>query len=338
MSRASFGLLMFPVPGLAAAMGQMVESAGWDAVHFADTQNLAADVYVSLAQAAAATERITLATGVTNPVTRHAVVTATAIASIQLASGGRAVLGIGRGDSSLGVLGRPPAKVADFERYVVGVHDLLQGRPTEIDGHITTNEWIATSQQPPVPLDVAATGPRVTTIAARHAERVTFAVGADVERLRQAVDLARRERAAAGHDPDTLRVGAYVNVAAHPDAAVAREIVRGGTATFAHFSGMSAAPTRAEGADASVYASIGDQYDVREHASGSAGHAQTMPQEFVDRFAVAGPAEECVRRLSELVDVGLDHLVLVPGSRDAERAELLASLDRLAHEVLPKLR
>ena len=75
-------LLTFPLPGMAGAMAQMFEAAGWDGVYFADTQNLAGDVFVSLGLAAAATEKMTLATGVTNPVTRHPAVTASAIATV----------------------------------------------------------------------------------------------------------------------------------------------------------------------------------------------------------------------------------------------------------------
>ncbi len=43
-----------------------------------------------------ATSRLGLGTGVTNPLTRHPAVTAAAIATVQLESGGRAVLGLGR--------------------------------------------------------------------------------------------------------------------------------------------------------------------------------------------------------------------------------------------------
>lgn len=68
----------------------MVESAGWDGIYLADTQNLAADVHVSLGIMATATERLRLVTGVTNPVTRHPAVTATAIATVHAASAGRA--------------------------------------------------------------------------------------------------------------------------------------------------------------------------------------------------------------------------------------------------------
>ena len=54
----------------------------------------------------------------TNSVTRHAAATATAITSVNRVSNGRAVLGIGRGDSALAHLGRAPARLAQFERYL----------------------------------------------------------------------------------------------------------------------------------------------------------------------------------------------------------------------------
>ena len=77
-----------------ARSAERAEKAGWHGLAVVDSQNLSGASYVSLAFAAAATERLGLGTAVTNPVTRHPVVTAGAIASIQAASGGRACLGI----------------------------------------------------------------------------------------------------------------------------------------------------------------------------------------------------------------------------------------------------
>lgn len=330
-------LLTFPLPGLAGPMAQMVEGAGWDGIYFADTQNLAADVYVSLGVAAAMTERMTLATGVTNPVTRHPAVTASAISAVQVASGGRAVLGIGRGDSALGFLGQKPARVAPFETYVSRVRSFLHGEPVDLGDAVSRNEWISTTGQPPVPIDIAATGPKVIGVAARQADRVTFAVGADPDRLRDAIALVRSEREAAGLDPASISVGAYVNAVAHPDVEVARTIARGGTASFAHFSGMEGAP-RKETADGAVFEALGKNYEMDSHAKAGASHAAALSDAFIDRFSVAGPSEHCVSRLSELLETGLDRLVLVPGSRDADQSELMGSMSRLAAEVVPNLR
>lgn len=330
-------LLMFPQPGVAPEIGRMVEGAGWDGLYLADTQNLAADVHVTLGIIATVTERLKLITGVTNPVTRHPAVTATAIATVHAASEGRAVLGIGRGDSSLGYLGQKPARVADFEAYVARVRGFLHGEEVDLGDATSRNMWIAERDLPPVPIEIAATGPRVIGIAARLADRVTFAVGADPARLRDAIALVKAERAAAGLDPAGISVGAYVNTVAHPDADIAREIARGGTASFAHFSGMDGAPTK-DSADAAVFESLGSNYDMDGHGSSGSTHAAALPDEFIERFAVAGPVEHCVARLSELVEAGAERLVLVPGSRDADSGEVFANLGRLASDVLPQLR
>lgn len=88
-------------------VAQHAEAAGWDGLCVVDSQNLSGDAYVALAMAATVTQRIGLGTGVTNSITRQAAVTASAIASVQRISNGRAVLGIGRGDSALAHLGAP---------------------------------------------------------------------------------------------------------------------------------------------------------------------------------------------------------------------------------------
>lgn len=333
-----FGLLTFPAPGLAGTMARAVEDAGWDSLWLADTQNLAAEVFVSLGMAASTTSTLGLATGVTNPITRHPAVTASAIASVQVASAGRAVLGLGRGDSSLGFLGGRPASLAVFERFLERVRAYLHGEAADLDGFVSANEWIATSGQPPVPIDVAATGPKVTALAARHADRVTFAVGADVERLSDAIALVRAERAAAGMDPASISVGAYVNVVAHPDVEMARSLVRGSAASFAHFSGMDGAPPVADASMASTFAALGRDYDMANHAKASSAQGASLSDGFIDAFAIAGPVPHCIDRLSELVEAGVDRIVMVPGSRDADMIELLGSIGRLAAEVIPRLR
>ena len=100
---------------------------------------------------------------------------------------------------------------------------------------------------------------------------------------------------------------------------------------------MAGAPRR-EGPDGSVFEALGKNYEMAAHATAGASHAAALPDEFIDRFAVAGPSASCVARLSERIDAGAERLVLVPGSRDADRNELLGSIARLASEVLPRLR
>ncbi len=117
MARTEVWTQAVPEPAIAEAFARRAEAAGWDGVVVVDSQNLTGDPYVGLAMMGKATERIGLATGVTNPVTRHPAATASAIASVQEFSGGRAVLGIGRGDSALFQLGQEPAPVVVSPRF-----------------------------------------------------------------------------------------------------------------------------------------------------------------------------------------------------------------------------
>src|SRR5207248_3157439 len=123
--------------------------------------------FASLALAAHATSRLKLATGATNPATRHPAVVASAIATIQDLSHGRAVLGIARGDSALAYLGRPPMPVPAFEQALVRIQSYLRGDPVDCDGFPSRLEWLARRDLPKVPMAVAATGPKVIALAAR---------------------------------------------------------------------------------------------------------------------------------------------------------------------------
>jgi 5,10-methylenetetrahydromethanopterin reductase len=333
------------LPGMAARQAERAEAAGFDGIAMVDSQNLAGDPYVALTVAAHATDRLKLATGVTNPVTRHPAATAAAIATVQGESGGRAVLGIGRGDSALAHLGHAPAAVDVFERYLAALQAYLRGDAVPFeDPTIDTlqlagapaesrMEWVAMAG-PKVPVSVAATGPKVLAVAARHAERVTFAVGADPAR----VSWARDTVLAARPDGD-VSLGAYVNVVAHPDRDIALQLAEGGLASFARFSVMHGTPTGPmDDGVRNVLTDVHAKYDMTHHTRAGAAQTTALTPEFAGRFAVLGPAEECAARLRELVGLGLDHLVIIGPSIGADRNESQAAARRFASEVLPALR
>ena len=339
-SNPEIWMIAFPMAGAFAQMARMVEESGFDGLGIVDTQNLAADPYAELCVAAHVTKRLKLRTAVTNPVTRHPAVTASAIATVQAESGGRAVLGIGRGDSAVAKIGERAPSSAVFARYISQVQGFLRGEEVTLDnGYRSRNEWIARGTLPKVPVDVAATGPRVIEVGARLAESVTFAVGADPERLAWAADYARQARKKAGLDPSTLKLGAFLNVVVHPDFARARAMARGTVGTIAHFSGMSrdsSAGMRPD--DRAVVQKVGQTYDMSRHARGDAGHAQFIDDAFVDRFAIAGPPAHCMKRFEELLKLGLDHLIIVGPGGDVAPSDAMQSLGFFTTEVLPVLK
>jgi 5,10-methylenetetrahydromethanopterin reductase len=327
----------FPRPGTTAAVARSAEAAGYDGLLLADSQNLTADIWVELALAAAATERLRLGPGVTNPRTRHPAVTAAAAATLAAESGGRVTLGFGRGDSALTQIGREPTPAAEFERGLEALQGYLLGEAVEVEGYSGKIAWLPREGEPKVPVAVAATGPHVIGAAARLAEEVDFTVGAEQERLRWAVETARRAEAEASRDA-SLRLGAYVNVAVADDRTTARELIRGSTSTLARF-GTEGAP--ADGLSTVTREGIerlGDAYRKDQHGQAAGTAAQGLSDDFIDRFAVCGPAAEVTDRLLALRDLGLERLIIVPGSLDADPYALAESNAHFEREVLPALR
>ena len=322
---------MFPSPTASADMARMVEGLGFSSLVFADTQCLTPEVWSQLMLAASATERIQIGTGVTNSVSRDSAVTASAALGLQVASGGRAVLGIGRGDSSMAKIGKRPAPLADFDLYLQQLRAYLSGEEILRDGHPSRIEWLEDIEVPHVPIEVAATGPKVIEIAARRADRICFAVGADTERLGECIERARQAAEAVDRDPESLRFGAYLNCLINPDRDLAREAIRGGLATFAHFSGFKGMDIESLPMGTRAAARhLRTGYDMDNHGSTAGAHAQALDAEFIHRFGIAGPMDEAVTRFQEIRDTGIDFVRVVPGSRDMPPAMAVPSIHDLA--------
>jgi 5,10-methylenetetrahydromethanopterin reductase len=328
-----------PEVGTVVAQARRAEDAGWDGLTFTDSQNLVGDPFVGIAVAAEHVERLRFATGVTNAITRHPAALATVAATVQETSGGRFVLGIGRGDTALFHLGRKPMKVDDFAARVTELQTYLANDTVECNGRPSRLRWLDRARQPKVPLDVASSGPRVITFAARVAERVTLAVGADPDRVAWALDLARKAAADAGRDPAEISFGAYVNIGCHPDPDVARGLIAGAVSAFAHFSSMPGSTGAGlADQDREVVADVGRRYDSNEHLSNAAAHNAALEPDFVERFAVVGAPDVCVERMRALADLGIERFVVTGPTFGADREHARTAQRLVTTEVLPALR
>jgi 5,10-methylenetetrahydromethanopterin reductase len=233
-------------------------------------------------------------------------------------------------------IGRRPAPPADFELYLEQLRLYLDGREVARNGSPSRIEWLDGLDVPSVPIEVAATGPKVIDVAARRADRVCFAVGADTERLGECIARARTTAEAAGRDPSALRCGAFINCVIHDDPAIAREAIRGGLSVFAHFSGFRGMDIDALPAGTREAARhLRENYDMADHAVTAGAHAQALDAEFIHRFGIAGPVEGAISRFEEIRDAGIDFVRVIAGSRDMDPGLGFPSLQALAKQVLP---
>lgn len=336
-----------PLPGGSAPAARRAEDEGWTGLTFTDSQNVVGDPYVALTVAACATSRLRLAPGVTNPWTRHPAVTASAIACVDVESGGRAELGIGRGYSALALLGAGPAPISALSQHVdlvlaflrresVPMKQVTQAAGQRIGAEPAPESvpeesalrWLAEGYpgRPAVPVFVAASGPKVIGAAAAAADRVTLAVGAGPERVRWAVETARAVRA-------DVPVAAYVNVLVDEDTDRACQVAASGIASFARFSGLQG---RVGGpvteAQRAVMEAIPRRY--------AGAQSSLVTREFATDYAIVGPPSYCVDRLLEMAALGVDRMHVVGPSRgvdDVDEEMERTYRDRFVHEVLPRV-
>src|SRR5579859_1543567 len=120
--------------GRTVDLAQRAEANGFAYGWLFDSHVLWKEPYPLLTLMAQHTERMRLGTCVTNPATREPSVTASALAVLQLVSGGRMDLGIGRGDSARRVLGKKPTTLDDLEAATNAIRDLCEGRSVTYDG------------------------------------------------------------------------------------------------------------------------------------------------------------------------------------------------------------
>src|SRR2546428_11087189 len=138
------------------------ERFGWDMIGVADTPGNAMDPWVAATLVAEHTRRPKVAVCVTNLVTPHPAVTAAAIASLDLLSRGRAVLGVGAAHSGTKNLGVKGSSAAALAEGVTVIKQLLTGQPADYRGGTAHLPWVTHAprvfQAASVPTSLAAAG------------------------------------------------------------------------------------------------------------------------------------------------------------------------------------
>jgi len=302
-------------PGYTAPLAKDLEAMGFDYLLCPDTQNLSPDPYGQLSLAAAETTRLKMGTGVTNPITRDAAVTATAVATLQQQSNNRAICVIGRGDSSAAHIGRSNATTQQLKTYIERIKAYMRGESVQRGEKESVLRWLQSEDVPPAPVDIACTGPKTIRMAVDVGDRISFAVGSAPERIAWAVATAHERLAETGRDRDSLSIGAFVNLVCDTDEQRAIDLGRMISGMVAHFAGMKNVPVDHLPPQLKGLAEhMQSQYDMQRHAQEEGSHLQMVDDDFVDWFSICGPPEKCRRRLGELIELGLDHVYILGGS------------------------
>ena len=188
------------------------EELGFSNAWFFDTQMLSADPFVAMAAAAMKTTRIKLGTGVLIPSNRIAPVAATRIGVAEQAGTGTHRVRRQHGFTGRRTMGLGAVKLADMEEYIRIMQALWRGETVdmELEGRrrpirLLNPELGLINTQDPIPLFIAASGPRARKLTAKLGADWIDNV-ADVERGK--ATLAADARGMAGGRPLTRRPAA----------------------------------------------------------------------------------------------------------------------------------
>jgi 5,10-methylenetetrahydromethanopterin reductase len=307
---ATMGVGLFPTEpvGTLCEYTALAESLGYRSVWFGDSQNIWRESSITMGAAAVGTSRVVLGTGVTNAVTRHRSLLASTWATLAEYTGGRVALGIGTGDSSLRTMGLHPLRLAELEQAVTELRALLRGEEVT-ERHSGAAYRLSYLTEPVrVPIYIAASAPKILKLAGRIADGVIVLVGTAPQFVDAALRTISEGAAESGRTLADLDIVLWTPTAIDQDRTRAYDLVR------AHVARVVIRPLPAPVPDSAQAAidRIRREYDYYHHMDTEAGHADLVPDELVDLFALAGTPEECRARLKDIAGRGVDQVSIVP--------------------------
>jgi 5,10-methylenetetrahydromethanopterin reductase len=290
---------------------KLAEDLGYTCAYVGDSQMIWREAYTILGAAAMATSRITLATGVTNPLTRDPSVIAAGMITLHELSEGRVVLGIGTGDSSVETLNKKPATLAQLEQSVSFMRALIAGEtvPHPESGAPVRITYATSGTR--IPLLLAVSSPRIHRLAGRIGDGAIVLVGTDPDYLAQSRKELEAGAAEAGRDlrADAFRVVCWTPCSIQTDGNAARDAVKAHVARIL----KRRLPIELDPDTMEVVRKIRATYEYYSHMVPGSAHSEIVPDDLVEKFAIAGTPTEAQEQLRRLAATGLmDEIAIIP--------------------------
>jgi alkanesulfonate monooxygenase SsuD/methylene tetrahydromethanopterin reductase-like flavin-dependent oxidoreductase (luciferase family) len=333
MARVSFGLMFrpghFPLPHLLACL-KGAEDAGFDHAWFGDSHLIWHEVGPYLTAAMLSTTRMRVGPLVANPVTRHPTVVASMAATLSQLFDGRAVLGVGRGDSAVRTLGLAPMKLGEFRDALRLMRRLCRGEEAAVNGSTVRLAWLTRR----VPVLLAAYGPRMLELAGAEADGLILQLAAPSV-VEWAMGHVRRGAAAAGRTLDGFDVIAGAPTYVSDDRERALSHVRGFPATVSnhvrdllrHYQPAELPAELVEGMERVT------NYDYLKHGHPDAPHAKGVTDVMAERLTLIGTADQIRVKIGRLAETGVTHVCLYIGVVEPELHR--STLETYGREIIP---
>jgi 5,10-methylenetetrahydromethanopterin reductase len=270
-------------------------------------------------------------------------VTASSIATIDELAPGRTLLGWGVGDTAVRLAGLRPARVAELEASTRLVRALLDGEAVEVGAARPAR----LPHHRPVPIWIAAGGPRTLRMAGGVADGVFIRVGTHPANVAAAVAAIRAGAAAAGRDASAVRLGAVFHTVLVDEPARALAMGRSMAAGYYEYSPtLFDAPGLAwAGPDPETLKRERSVWPDFHHApdlEASGRVVDFLPEAAADAFCLRGGPAALAAQLERVLAAApapFDYVVLhpIPNPPTPDEGDR-GYMARIAREVLPRVR
>ena len=312
----------------ALSLTRQAEGAGFHYGWVFDSHVLWKEPYPLLTLMAVNTKHMRLGPCVTNPRVRDVTVTASLFATLNVISGGRMELGIGRGDSSRRVLGKKPTTVEILEETVWQFRELTAGKEIEYDGRPIRIPWATGSPR----VWVAGYGPKVLRMAGRIADGIILQF-ADPDLIQWCLGFVQEGAKEAGREAKDIEVMAAAPVWVSDDLDYARDRVRWFPALVSNHvvDLLKRYDPKELPAALTAYVQHRPGYDYHHHAEVGSENAAFVSDEVVDRFCVLGPASAHIEKFKALREAGVTQFNIYLMCGEEEK-----TLEVYQQSILPK--
>ena len=308
--RVGFGVTLLPnaIPEF-LSWCRTAEELGFDTIGIGDSQSLYREAFLTAALCAQATKRVKFGPRVINPMTRHPAVSASGAATLQEIAPGRALLGIGSGDSSVHNAGVRPARMAEMREYTVAIRDMLTKGEAQYQGETTKFTWGPVD----VPLYVAASGPKTLELAGEIADGVIIQTGLLPEVIEDSLAHVRRGAEKAGRDYDKIDKTWFPWVSIGPSREAAIERIKHSLASGAkHLARFTTEGKHIPTQFLDKVREAKKRYRFDQHQMPGSDNVKMIEDlglvdYLADRFAIAGTVEDCIKKIETAAEAGATH-------------------------------
>ncbi|HEX2227874.1 MAG TPA: LLM class flavin-dependent oxidoreductase [Candidatus Binatia bacterium] len=285
------------------------EDAGFERAGVVDSQSIYRELYVSCAAAVQATTAIQIGPRVTNALTRHPSVTASALLTLNESAPGRVFAGFGTGDSAVFNIGLKPVKLAVLGEFTTCIRALMRGEAVQYQGSEIKLTW----GKADIPIYIAGHGPKTLELAGQYADGVIVGTGVGDDVVRDAYLSIAAGAARAGRRAEDLDVwwalSAYVGNSREEALSIIRMLLAAKANHLARFPEQNkhVPPEHRE-----LLEQIHKGYNYLEHQKPGAGTTNAalvrqsgLESYLADRYAIVGRPDQCLATLRKIASYGV---------------------------------